>query len=462
MIKFLSSRNSNYSAMQDGRTLILNVNGENRWKREFDYSVFSILLIANSGLIIAAADDNIIKIPPEANSTPEEIRPLSKKALLETDSVITSIKINTDGTKLCVGIRQRTMDTAEKIKAYFSIPGIKKRQIRNTIRFIDLRTNEVNDYFENMSPGKSADKFLWDISPDFFWLVVAEPAHKATKVTLAKVRDSVLQMEETIPEGTEIKSIRVNAAGIVAVETENEVGRQIRIMNEDKNTIEMKPDWILCALGSNFLAIRNSTPEIIVKTFDNYTKYYASFTALREMKIPWDIKFLDKDFVNILTFENEEFVLTRTSLNQVAVDAKRWSFILAREQEAKEQETKQTTEAEERNEAYNRKKLALAIKLANINASNQKKALEGQNEQKDPAGSRAEAEQPAGYPFPEIPPAPISPEEAEINRRKAEAEQSAGYPFPEIPPAPISPEEAEINRKKLEKRKKMIDPGSLY
>ncbi|MCQ2735852.1 MAG: hypothetical protein MJ234_01355 [bacterium] len=388
MYKFKASRNGRFCVMhKDNSITIANENGE-IYTRSLPFALFSILSVSNSGHIAAASENDIMIIPPSVSEPAMPVPFISKHELQNADSAITKIEMSAQGTYICAGISQKAMSPTDKIQAFFMIPGLKKHMTRNVISFINIETREKTEYFENLSPAADASKFKWAISSDFIWIAVAEPMKDGSiKLSSAKIKNSELFKEEILPPGSFIKQLKINVCGTIATEFEDEYGRHLKIIpiNEESSKIEMKPGWQFIYLGNDFIAIKNDVPEIIIKTFDNYTKYYASFETLQEEEIPWSVQFFEKDNAGILTIEDGTLKVTRTSLNQLAIDAKTWTFIASKKAQEKNEEKEKQTLQEKKNEHFQKKREALALKLASFKKPEEVQEEEAPKQKSDAA-----------------------------------------------------------------------------
>lgn len=377
MYKFAASVNARYYAIQKGNEITCGYEGENKWTKPFPYSKLSLICIANNGVMIAAADGQIMQIFADPSISPTLLKGLTAQELASKDTVITGLKINSSGTQLCLGLKQKISNFTDKVKFFFTKSEAKKKLIKHKLQFISLITDNFKDYYENTHSEIDSHKYFWTISNDFDWLAIAEPIKKLTgkytKVSLVKVKEFTVYKEILLNNETALSRLDINSDGLILADIEDARGKGALIISPEESSvrIEKKPDWETVGLGTDFLAFKNQSNEIIIKTFDNYTKCYASFAALEEMNVPWSIHFLDKNNIHILTEENGELNLTRTTLDHLAIEAKRWTFIQARKAEVRNIEKEKQERHNERQELYNkkRKELAKGIALMKFNAA---------------------------------------------------------------------------------------------
>ena len=62
MFKFIASNNGKYCAMQDNNKITCTQDNETKWTMEYPYEHLRMLFIGDNGIIVASADDSVIKI----------------------------------------------------------------------------------------------------------------------------------------------------------------------------------------------------------------------------------------------------------------------------------------------------------------------------------------------------------------------------------------------------------------
>ena len=342
MFKFIASNNGKYCAMQDDNKVTCKQDNEIKWTMEYPYKNLQLLFMGDNGTIVAIADDSIIKIHINSYSSPEEIDCLSKKSLIECDSIVTDLNINANGSQLCFSTESRTHNFAEGVQNFFTIPGAKKSLIKDRIHFYSLITGQKKDYYEHKLEYSEKYKFLWGISKDFFWIAIAEPEKKLglrqTKISLINVQEFTSYREETLKNNAIAKKILVNISGTIAVEVEDDKGYATILFKykEEPIRLEMNKKQRLEFLGMDYVSFRDPEDEIVIKTFDNYVKCYAPFDSLNQMKIPWSLQYIEKNEMLLLMYDKDEFSINRTSFDSLATDSKRWQFIKERMLDEKE------------------------------------------------------------------------------------------------------------------------------
>lgn len=371
MYQFAASANGRYNIALHNNVLDYTLEGKRIWSEMLMYDEIQLMGAGNNGALTFLADGCIYVAYPSKERAHQRVNALSSEALTATESLLTKVLINESGTQLCAGLLKKDFGISGKIKDFFSVGNARKQKELHDVFFISLTTDKTRHYYTGDFSLDSAIKFQWDISHDFVWFTIAEPVKTLTagnriKVSLVKVQEWTIYNEYLLPH-TALEALMVNNDGTILTAYMENGKKIIEIFKQDQSVyrLAVEADLSIECLSSYFVVFRKGKHTVLVYSFTGDTLCNTSMKPLADMHVPYQFKFFGNSNVNILQIVDGELKVVYSSLDQISIEAQRWSYLKKSQDE--ERRLKSAGEAISiREESYRRKKDMLKESMSSI------------------------------------------------------------------------------------------------
>lgn len=329
---FVGSPNSRYYVGVRGDKILFFHQDTVVWDKRIPFEVFQVVAVGGNGNVFVRAPEGIYVYDAMGRELHAPLARWSRKALQTTSSQLAALRVSSDGTRLC--IERSTLQTrlSQKIFEFLSSNKVEPNTTIHEIFFSNTVDDSLQQFYRCMSDTKSPQKFLWDISVDFMWIVLAEPEKKGTQIrfSVAHVESKTIYHEFAIPN-VRIHALKVSLDGTALVDLSQDGRRAIVVVTLDsvKYSITVPSmDYTVRHIGKGFVAIMTqTTPFILIKGFDDRLIARADLRPLQRLKMDYDIHFNGRDAIALVSMTGSRFKVIHTSVEFLEVDAQRWEQI---------------------------------------------------------------------------------------------------------------------------------------
>lgn len=333
---FLGSANSRYYAGVVGSQIFMATDECVLWRREVPYERFELLGLGGNGHLYVCVPDGIVVYQPHA----AEAVPLarwSRDELLRTSSQMGNARVSPDGRRLCVQRSTVQARTSQKIFEFLSATRVEPNATLHELILHTVSTDETSVFYRTMLNDRDAS-IIWDVSPDFDWIVMAEPQKgDQLRFSVAHIPSQTIYHEFAVPR-LALHALRVGRGGNVLLDVSQGETRGIVIVSVEgkRSTITVPTRYELCYLGGDFVAMRTlPTPFLLVKGFDDELRYHADLRPLSRMDLHFDVCFNEHEGIDLITFSDGAMKVVHSSLDYLEIDARRWEKLADSHEEEK-------------------------------------------------------------------------------------------------------------------------------
>lgn len=334
-ISYLTSQNARFILGQQGREIFLLRDFRRIWDQTIRFHNFQVVGIGNNGKTVVKSDDGIaVYSPVDGGIT--MIEGFDRETLESENSSLAKVVIDRKGEKLCIEKVTLRSKLSEKLfRILSSTPKVERGQALHELIMRDLNTGKQRVFYSFAVDRKIPHAFVWDISPDFFYIIWGE-AQKVFKGMETKFKCADLRTEEIfeefVLEGLTEWILEINNWGISLVDSpQKSVTRELLVNSVEgkKYKISISNEYMLSHLGKNFVAFQNRMqPRLLFKRFDDSVILEVSLEPLEQLNMDYQISFTEKDDIYLLVSRDEDVKLVHSNLERFSVDVRRWEMMV--------------------------------------------------------------------------------------------------------------------------------------
>lgn len=355
------SYNSRFFAVHDGTALALHRGPTLLWSRPVP-GVREVLRVGNQGDTYFRTEDGVARL---AHSKESVLEPLSAvKELLkgEDEPRLGTVRVNAEGTEVCLErittesrLSRKLLGILRRGQSAETEPPLESHEIL----ILNRASGNFRKFFKGLVDPDRKGRFLWDVSPNFAFLVVGVPEKKGTilfKVIHTKEETVYAEFDmkfADIPHlwvtdnGTVLLDVRVSAEESYLV---------LSTLEGEKHVLKPPAGYEVLHLGHRVVAMKTSpVPFILVKSFEDALVCHADLRPLERLGLIYEVMFNERGDIDLVTLKGSELRVNHTDVETLAVDAKRWD-LLAQQQEWAEHEQVQQQQVKEQEEESKRRR----------------------------------------------------------------------------------------------------------
>ncbi|HXE71380.1 MAG TPA: hypothetical protein VNO81_01870, partial [Candidatus Nitrosotenuis sp.] len=379
MIKMLGSRNSRYfvvvqsglcSFYRDSVSLHGDADFEFLWSVALDPQA-QVLDIGNHGELFFRTPRGVFRLPYSREAVPHPLAPLCRVAQGEEGARLGKVRLDHRGVEACYERIVPDATLSKKLLRLLRAGEAETQAFAHEVIFYNIASGEERVFFKGLVEPQKNQRFLWEVSPTFTYLVVGQSVKAGMRFQIINIPQEAVyfDFEMKVPE---VADLRINDQGTVLLDVPWEDQQRLVLTNIDKEKFVVSPPpgyQVLHLATHHVLLLVNAGPGLMARTFLDQQACLVDLRPLVEMGFQYSFSFPQRqgDFgagIDVLTWREGSFRVQRTDLNQIAVDAQRWA-LLARQHREEEQErlarsTAQAAKEEERRRRGQERSQALA------------------------------------------------------------------------------------------------------
>ncbi|MEW6281811.1 MAG: hypothetical protein AB1758_24610 [Candidatus Eremiobacterota bacterium] len=335
MVRLYGSYNGRYFAALTETEVRIHRGVALQWVRPVA-GVRETLAVGNNGEMFFRTESGVIvRLPFDRNAVLTKVDILRTKP--EDQTRLGKLRINADGREFCYEKIVPEKRLSEKI---FRLLGSKKSEEPSTtnhsLNLLNPRTGEALSFFA-ATVTQRADKFVWEVSPYFIYLVVGQIEKKGLVFQIINIPDKAVTGEFEM-QTADVARVWVNDQGTVLLEVRRDEGNTMVIVGTMGKFLMTPPqNYRVLHLGPDWVAFQTTVdPHIVVRRFDNSPVATADLRPLGKLGVEYRFLVNDRGDLDVLTFADDQLTVQHTDFSNLETDAKRWD-LLAREIVAQEE-----------------------------------------------------------------------------------------------------------------------------
>ncbi|MCE7871479.1 hypothetical protein DYH09_14015 [bacterium CPR1] len=336
MVRLYGSYNGRYFIAQFPGEVRIHRGSAFQWTRPVS-NVRETLAVGNNGEVFFRTESGVfVRLPYDRNAQLTKVELF--RARPEENVRLGKLRINADGREFCYEKIQPEKRLSEKI---FRLLGKKDGDgggaSSHSLNLLNPRSSEALSFFSaTLTPGKD-DRFLWEVSPYFIYLVVAQTEKKGLVFQVINIPDKAVTAEFEMGVQN-VTRIFVNDQGTVMLEVKQENAVTLVIVSANgKFLLEPPPNYRVLHLGADWVAFQTMVdPHIIVRRFDKSLVVTADLRPLAKLGVEYRFLVNDRGDLDLVTFAEDVVTVHNTDFRNLETDAKRWE-LLARQAAAQEE-----------------------------------------------------------------------------------------------------------------------------
>lgn len=232
------------------------------------------------------------------------------------------ISMNEMGTALCVELIGHSEDEDEGIaRSLLKSFSRKKITIKHRLVIFDLDSGGGREVWSFQRDGASDTSFLWDISPEFKYLMLAETAYpeksqgsRITRLYLINLEDDRTEAQLTLSSIVPM-SIRINEKLMCLLEIQEEGMRQLLIISPKGDKQFIRPpsrDNELIFYGNDLIIFRLLQEQVLLfKDFSDKLLYIIDESLLKAFSLQYPLLFRRNGDILMLFIDGEKMHLKK-------------------------------------------------------------------------------------------------------------------------------------------------------
>ena len=338
MSTFVGSSNSRYFVGVLEGVLLYTRDGAIQWEMELPFDVFTLLGVGTNGHVYIHAPDGVFVYDHSGNTVESPIKRWSRASMGSASSQLSKVAMSPEGRSICLERASLQTRVTQKIFEFLSANKASPDTTSHELIFYNVIEGTESSFYKCTASTKNPQKFLWEISSDFTWIVMAEPEKNGNKIRLEVVHVPSQTVYHSFGLGnSRIHALKVSWDGTALVDASNENERELILVTIEGEQYRLTPpavDYDIVHLGRDFVAIRTRpTPFLLIKRFDDRLKSQADLRPLEQLKIEFDFSFNERDGLDLIAYVDGQFKIQHSNVEFLETDAHRWKDI------AKAQET---------------------------------------------------------------------------------------------------------------------------
>jgi len=315
------SKNGDYVITADSESLSLFWGEKNVWTKQMPDSFGDILGVGNNGMVLTRKDREVVL--HHMNRGVEALSGFVPERKGAPPVETGRIAINEMGTSLCVELKGQSEEEDEGIaRSLLKTFSRKKVIYKHRIVIYDLDSGGGREVWSFQREGAGDGSFLWDISSDFRYLMLAEttfpekqPGTKITRLYLINLEDDKTESQMTLSNIAPL-SIRLNEKLMCLLEIQDEGMHQLLIISPKGDKQFIRPpsrDNELLFFGNDLLVFRLIQEQVLLlKDFSDKFLYLIDEGLLFSMALDYPLLFRLNGDVLALYLDGEKMCLKRS------------------------------------------------------------------------------------------------------------------------------------------------------
>lgn len=329
MTTFAGSPNSRHFVGVRDDTMFFTRDDKLVWEKQVPFDVFTLVGVSNNGHSFFHAPEGIYVYDITGAEVEAPVARWSRATLAQTSSQLAAVRASADGRVVCVERATLQARISQKIFEFLSASKVKPNTTLHEVFLYNLVERTESSFYRCMASTKNPQPFLWDISLDFSWIVLAEPEKSGTQIrfSVAHVPSQTIYHEFTIAD-SRVNAIKVSRDGTTLVDVTQKGERALVVVTLDsvKYAITVPSvEFEIRHLGRDFVAlVTRPTPFLLIKGFDDRLVSQADLRSLERLKVEYDVSFNERDALDLISVRDGNFKVVHTNVEYLETDAKRW------------------------------------------------------------------------------------------------------------------------------------------
>lgn len=335
MVRLYGSYNGRYFIAQMPNEVRIHRGSQLQWTRPVSH-VRETLAVGNNGEVFFRTETGVfVRLPLDRNAQLTKVELFRSRP--EENIRLGKLRINADGREFCYEKIQPEKRLSEKI---FRLLGSKKDDAgasAHSLNLLNPRSAEALSFFSATLTHGRDDRFMWEVSPYFIYLVVGQTEKKGLVFQVINIPDKAVTAEFEM-QVQDVTRTWINDQGTVMLEVKREEGVTLVIVsNTGKFLLEPPPNYRVLHLGTDWVAFQTMVdPHIIVRRFDNSPVVSADLRPLSKLQVDYRFLINDRGDVDLVTFAEDLLTVHNTDFRNLETDARRWE-LLSRQAVAQEE-----------------------------------------------------------------------------------------------------------------------------
>lgn len=378
MLSFYVSPNSRYFIAEDKENISLFRDERTIWTRTKRSADAEVVGVSNNGIAAVKTSEGIFVHRPSLEEPKKPVEAFSRESLDQTSSKLSKGRLNNHGNTLCIEKITLQSRLSEKIFQLLSAVSVEKNLALHEIVFHDIITARTFVFYKFMGDRRLSEPFRWEISSSFTYMVVLESQKSGgnilKKISIIDVPEETVIYELTL-SNVETGKLLINNSGCVLIEILKKEREAYIVSSEDeKYVIPLAQNCHVLHLGMQRVMISSTLPPyLMVKDFNNQIIYHVDLHGLKTLKMDYQIFFNERDDIDLVFKQADQFRITHSTLERFTVDAKRWD-LLARQKDIVQEARSKKSALETKIKETRLKKEEEKIKILAATAASSKEA----------------------------------------------------------------------------------------
>lgn len=335
MVRLYGSYNGRYFVAQMPNEVRIHRGSQLQWSRPVSH-VRETLAVGNNGEVFFRTETGVfVRLPFDRNGQLTKVELFRNRP--EENVKLGKLRVNADGREFCYEKVQPEKRLSEKI---FRLLGSKKDDAgasNHSLNLLNPRSAEALSFFSATLTHGRDDRFMWEISPYFIYLVVGQTEKKGLVFQVINIPDKAVTAEFEM-QVQDVTRAWINDQGTVMLEVKREEGvTLVLVSSSGKFLLEPPANYRILHLGPDWVAFQTMVdPHIIVRRFDNSPVVTADLRPLSKLGVDYRFLINDRGDIDLMTFAEDLLTVHNTDFRNLETDAKRWD-LLARQAVAQEE-----------------------------------------------------------------------------------------------------------------------------
>lgn len=307
-------------------------------------SIGELVLVGNYGDLYLFGPKGLFRVQNQKGASVDRVAPVCASAE-NPDVSLGRVRVDAEGRDVCYEVISPDTGIKGKLLGLFSKKkegGGPANQAHNLFHYSHTTNQQVS--YPSFPVEKSKEEmFIWNISPKFRYLVVAQPEKKAYHLQVIDTLEELVTAEFELPL-TPIRGIWINDEGTLLVDVNNGSEQRIFVVHQQnrkavKDSFVPPKGYEIQAVGSNYIsALFPSSRRLVLFKFDGSVLANVELQPLIEMGATPFFNFNERGDIDILLYQDGALYIQHSDPRSILTDAKRWQFT-AREQQISHEET---------------------------------------------------------------------------------------------------------------------------
>ncbi len=315
------SRNGDYVVTVNPDLMNLFWGERNVWTKQMPESFGEVVGVGNNGMVLTRKDREIML--HHINKELESLSGFVPERKGAPPTATGRIAINEMGTSLCAELTGQSEDEDESIaRSLLKSFSKKKVIIKHRLVIYDLDSGGGREAWSFQREGHEETSFLWDVSPDFRYLMLAEttfpekqPGKSITRLYLINMEQDKTEAQMTLTNIVPL-SIRLNEKLMCLLEIQEDGMRQLLTISTKGDKQFIRPpsqDNELVFFGNDLIIFRLIQEQVLLfKDFADKFLYIIDEGMLKAFELEYPLLFRRNGDVLTLFINSEKMLLKKS------------------------------------------------------------------------------------------------------------------------------------------------------